>query len=441
MINMKNLKFLILGAVATGLISSSAMAAPNSDEVIKQDISNGISSLLQEHYNNGFLKEKAIINVQFIKSSKNDSAEPGNMARLIANECKISLAFENDGSSPQLATEESILNTTKFQNEKQKQIMREFIALHENFHCDFTNIENPIRIEGKSKDFNKKINFYLKDILTVPLKDVGQIAYIDTLNENFADIAATGLLIKKYGESNPDLLYVLNANKTQRHAKYFENDLDSHLTHIGLEKSLSKEVIDKFINAKDGTEFQDIALDVANKSVQQLMTQRKDLTEEMFSFKAYTMAVMSGFIKEVNYLLATEDQKNQYAIKHIWKSGISKGLTTKFAEQKINIEDIKKSKLKFNIPGVFDENTLDILEYVTKVTVSDDAHLAMIKDYKQFSNYTNEFKKHVYSQNKVNINNFDSKTKEQLAQKMLTLRNNFLESTNNHNNNNGWIIY
>lgn len=430
---MKNLKFLILGAAATGLLATSAMAA-NNEEIIKQNITSGLNKLVQEHHNNGFLKEKAALDIKFITPSKDGNADtPENMATLIANACKVTLVFDKDGNSPKLSSEESILKTTEFKNEKQKEIMREFIALHESFHCEFANIENPIKIEGKSSDFNKKINHYLKEMYTIPIAGVGQIGYIDNLNENFADIAATGLLIKKYGEDNPDLKYVLNANKTQRHAQYFDNDLSSHHTHIGLNKSLSKENIDKLKNAIDGEEFKEIALKIANKSIQQLMTQRKDLTDEMLSEKAFFMGMTVSLIRYMNYNLADDKQKKEYQLDTNWKDGITRGFHAQFTREILSVNTIKDSKLKFSIPGATGMEMLDIVSYATDLVQKPEVKPILIKECEQFNKYVKEFKSIVYKQNEQTIDAFDDKTKAEIGNKMLMLRTKFLESVNQNN--------
>lgn len=425
---MKKLNFLVLGALATGLLATSAIASEN-EEVLKQNITNGLNTLIHEHQDKGFFKEKSSLDIQFVNKSKEVTADtPQNMASLIANACKVTLVFDEHGHSPKLASEESILKTTEFQNDKQKEIMREFIALHETFHCEFINIESPIKVEGKSNDFNNKLNYYLKEMYTVPVEGFGQIAYIDNLNENFADIAATGLLIKKYGENNADLKYVLNANKTQRHAQYFETSLSSHFTHIGLEKSLSEENINKLKNSTNADEFKEIALELANKSVQQLMTQRKDLTEEMFSEKAFYMGATVSLLRYMNYSLADENQKNKFQIETNWKNGITRGFHAQFSRKVVDEDVLKNSKLEFSTPGVDNVKILELVDYATKLIKEPKNEKKIVSEYNQFSKYMTEFKRVVYSVNDKKIDSFDDKTKEEIANKMLILRNRFLDS-------------
>jgi hypothetical protein len=430
---MKSLKFLILGAAATGLLATSAMAA-NNEDTIKQNITSGLNKLVQEHHDSDFLKEKAALDIKFITPSKDENSnDPENMATLIANACKVILVFDKDGNSPKLSSEESILKTTEFKNEKQKEIMREFIALHESFHCEFTNIENPIKIAGKSAEFNKQINYYLKEMITVPIEGIGQIGYIDNLNENFADIAATGLLIKKYGEDNQDLKYVLNANKTQRHAQYFDNDLSSHLTHIGLNKSLDQENISKLKNTKNGEELKEVSLEIANKSIQQLMTQRKDLTEQMLSEKAFFMGVTVSLIRYMNYSLADDKQRNEYQLDTNWKDGITRGFHAQFSRNILSVDTIKDSKLKFTNPGSYGLDMLELVEYSTNLVQKPEIKPLLMKESEKFNNYVKEFKSIVYSQNEKTIDSFDDKTKEEIAKKMLMLRTRFLDSVGQNN--------
>lgn len=429
-------KFLILGAVAIGLISNSALAANNNNEEFKNTLAQIIHNLIQEQHNNGYLKEKASIKVKFIPSNKNTNYEmPENVTQIVANQCKIILAFDQNGYAPILSTEKSIIEVTEFKNEKQKEMMREFIILHESFHCEFANIENPIQIEGKSLDFNKKINYYLKEMNTIPIENIGHLGYIDTLAENFSDIAAIAILGKKYGQEDKDLQYVFNAIKVQRHAEYFNYSFDSHFTHIGVEKALNRDNLDKLINSQNGNELKDIVLELANKSVQQLMTQRKEMTDGMFSENAFNVGIMTSLMRYVNYHVATNKQKNMYTLDNDWKDHVTRGFNAQFARGILKPEEIKQLELDFFVPGVVNEKAKKTISLVNDLAKEPQVKQMMNDKFKDFSMYMKEFKSIIYKQNQDTVSKFDMDNKETVEKKILNLKTKFLNSVNESQNN------
>lgn len=453
---MKKSKFLSIGVaavLAAGLYSSntnaeSVLSNPvvyQVDEETKKNIIEGILNIIKEKKAAGFLKEESHLKVNIERDTKILDPETkeeklqkadlsDNHIKLIENVCKINLAFDNMGNSPKLGGNDEILNETNFTNSKQKQIMREFIALHESFHCEFSNIENPIVVEGKSSSFNEKINYYLKDMPTLPIEGFGQLGYIDTLNENFADIGATGLLLKKYGKDDIDLQFVLKANKTQRHATYLAGGIDNHFTHIGLKNSMEENMMDKMISTKNGEEYRKIVLGLANKSVQQLMAQRKDLTEEMFTDKALQMNFIASVIRFINYEVATSKERNTFALKSYWKNDTKKGIISELASTVLEGKNIKekfKKSLDFNDSSNMKER-FEMISYASELLENKNISYFLSRDIKNFPEYMKEFKEIVYQQNEPKINDFDNLQKGDVISKMLQLRNNFTQEVQKH---------
>ena len=433
---MNKSKFLLLGAVAFGLVSNFAIASNNNEDMLKKNLIKSINTLVQEQYDTGFLKEKAIIKLEIIKPLQNPNYEPPeNVTQIVSNQCQIVLAFDHNGYAPTLSQEKEIIEATSFKNEIQKEMMREFIILHENFHCEFANIENPIYLENKPKEFNEKINYYLKEMDTIPIEGLGQLGYIDTLAENFSDISAIALLIKKYGQENKDLQYVIKSIQIQRHAEYLTSSFDSHFTHIGIEKALSRDSLLKLINSNNGEEFKEIVLSISNKSVQKLMFQRKEMTERMFSENAFNTAIMTSFMKYINYNLANDKQKNIYSLDNNWKNGITRGFNAQFARSILSTEDIKQLDLSFYSPGAITSQVKKTISFVSDLVKEPEVQQLMNDKYKDFSIYMKEFKSTIYKQNQITINNFDGNNKEQVENKISTLKTKLSKTVNENKNN------
>lgn len=423
---MKKIKFLSLGAaalLATGLISSPVNAADQNVEQFHQDMTQHIQNVIKIQKDTGFLKESSEVVVKFELGE--------NRAQLYENVCRVNLSFDKDGNSPTLSEDVGIQDATKFMNPVQKEMMREFIALHESFHCEFSTISNPIHIEGKSYSFNEKVNYYLKDINTIPLPGFGKLGYMDTLDENFADVAATGVMLKKYGKDDPNLQFVLKATQTQRHVNYLTSETDNHFTHIALKEAIDGPSADKLINAKDGDEYRKIALEVANKSVQKLMAERKDLTEEMFTPTTLQMSILTRLTRTINYQLANAEQRKTFVNKTDWKEGIKNGLSTELAEAYLKGEDISQKKLAvadFSVISL-DENKMKLVAYASELMSEKSVNYFLNRDMQKFPEFMTEFKEAVYAQNNTKEIEFEKMDKGELVNKMLQLRSKFLQDT------------
>lgn len=431
-------KVLLLGAVATGIISNAVAATDPSEEVVRQEIQTGIHKIIKSQFDKGFLTEPAEIKINVVKREKvkdfltdteSDFADlSGNHFTMLANQCKISLSFDNAGGSPQLSTDQNILDVTKFQNERQKEIMRGFVSLHEHFHCEFATIESPIMMEGKSYFFNRKMNYYLKDIRTLDAGNLSVQGYIDTLNENYADLSATASLIKEYGAEDKDLQYVLKAVKAQRSEYYLNNNIDEHFTHKGMNRVLEPESIKKIVETNDPNEFKGLMLKMANKSVQEFFAQRKDLAEVLFSKRGLDVGMYANLVREINLQTATPQEREENNFTTMTKDNVSLGFGRKVVKELLEGEEEKLKKLRPTILGTA-KNTSKVLEFSADLLYEKSMGIMSSMDYNAYPSFATELKEAIYQQNINNVIAFDDKNQGEIISKIQTLRSNFLAET------------
>jgi len=251
------------------------------------------------------------------------------------------------------------------------------VALHEAFHCEFNKIKSPIKLEAKENDdvFNEKINYYFNEITNN--RKPHTIDYIESLNETFADIAATGILLKKYGVNNQDLQYVLKVLTVQRHASYFSVEKDNHFSHFGLNLLNNSQYKNELINEQDVDKFIDLSLKIANQSVQQLMVNRTDIESAMLNHNIVASSLLNNRVNNSN------------------SSEKSNGFNS-------------------------DTNRSTELEYEN-----------VKKDLKEILEHVKLFKSEIHKQNKVV--EFDASYKNNSIDKINELRKQFLESTKENN--------
>lgn len=182
--------------------------------------------------------------------------------------CDITLTHYQDGEIINIGTAWS-RHLTQQITDTQKEMYSQFIALHERVHCEFAkiNYENFISDNEivKNKDnFDKLNNFSIRGS-----------SYKSLLNENYADVGAIILLYKIYGKENKDLEIALNLIADMR-ATY---DVDiprtgvvKHLTYWSVNEMLKQENIDKAISVNNNKDFNELALDIANKGVSKSLT-------------------------------------------------------------------------------------------------------------------------------------------------------------------------
>lgn len=437
---MNKIKFLAIGAFALG-ISTQVLASDNKINTdIQYKIKQNIEQSLQLQFDNHILKEHSDITINIIPSldTLKKQAKPGtklpekinlteNNATLVNNVCKVALSFDDQGNVPALTEGEEILSVTQFKNENQKKIAQQFIALHEQFHCEFTTIENPIIIPNESDSFNKKINYLLKDQMSAAF--FKKVSYIDTLNENFADTSAALALVKQYGANDPDLNYVLKALTTQRHDAYFASDYDTHASHFSLEAALSQDNLEKLKNANDNSTFKELSLNIANYGVQQIMSHKPQVADVMTSIDTLKFSAFIDTMRLIRYESADEQTRQNLPLSP-WKKDIKNGFAFEIAKDMIQGEDFI-SKEFYRPDGIEGRHNADLYDYALKLTETKKMGFFNYLDWKSAEANLNQFKNDVVKNVAVNDLDFvNSKlAKEEIKNKVMSLRNNFLEST------------
>ena len=183
---------------------------------------------------------------------------------------------------------DDILKFTEAQNITQQQYQREFIALHEASHCEFSTIENPIRDSlNNSVEFTKQLNYEMKNRFTyieknAKGKNAKYYGYIMGLHETFADTLAAIGMIKSYNSNeslqqgqitNNDLNHVLQSVIAQREANYIErvgkNIIpDDHFSQESLKELLKPENLKKLSSLNTNDEIKEFALNLSNNGIQ-----------------------------------------------------------------------------------------------------------------------------------------------------------------------------
>lgn len=461
-------KFMLIGALTIGAISSVYAHGNHSHtsknyENAKTQVQNHLDNVqarvnqelkisLEENHSKNLLTQDAHIKIQIVPSAKTNkemlpklegvSSLDSNLDPSLSENhmmrkdgvCEISLTFDDYGNIPKLANEEGdILSVTALQNNTQRKMAQEFIALHEYYHCEFTTMENPILTPGKNSDFNKQINYAFKD--QVSAAALQKVSYIDTLNENFADTAAAMNLIMKYGLDNPDFKFVMDSIKTQRHAKYFQSEFDSHFTHFSLEQLLEPNNLEKLQQIKTQIDnnpspttyqqFSQFALEIANDGTNKIIVNNTKMAQSMLSVETIAYSVFKNLNTLLHFNSTSPEFRQTQTPHNLWAPGVSRGLTQTIAQNLMNNIDLS-DKHFFQKNGNIGPEGGELFSFLeeqinTKISKKDnndvDKSLKNIKIFQQDI------------LNRYQISNFDKKdnelTKEDSLKKVRELRASF----------------
>jgi hypothetical protein len=430
-------KFLLVGALA--FVSQSNALAQNNDNTQSvqqlETISTSINKIIDNQFEKGYLTERADVKINVVKPieyvqfdadpEKNKPEVKVETTDLSENHfhrkdgtCKIALSFDEKGGIPYLGLDDELKNITALKNENQKEYMRQFIALHEHFHCEFSNIQNPIQVKEKSWFFNNKINKTLKDITPV-ITGWGDnySSYMDTLNESFADVSAKMALIKQHGIENKDLMYVLKVVETQRHDNYLERSVDTHFTNFALEELKKPENLKRVQEVNGGSEFKNLALELANTGTEKLLLDKEDLATGMFSKDAYKNSLMIETMREIKLHLTTVGVVDTH-----WNKNLEIGYIQSIAKKVT--KDIDYSKIDKNM------NNSDLYDFAVKKILEFQGN-DVDQKYAQYKELTDEFMsavKEKHSDKTIKLNG-GIEFKQELASKIRDLRTKFMEET------------
>jgi len=429
---MKNkVKFMLIGAVMTGMFS---MAHAHEQKPISEtQIKESISSILQKQIDKGLFSEHSDISIQIKKTEKSSKNEESHLIEndleRVGNICKMRLTFDEKGNIPFLGKGDEIKIATQLKNERQKEIARQFVALHEQSHCEFSAIENPIKIKGESHEYEQKMGHYLKDLdaLYLGFGESTKLSYIKTINESYADVSAMVALIKEYGKDDKDLQYVLKSIGTQRHEAYLNVGAESHDTHVAIRKLLTSENLSKIDSINTQKEFRDFVLTIANDGVQTLLTQRPEFAKESLTKENLDISIVTHMMRIIKH----ETLDNKKGSPSVFKDGVENGLSFLLAKEilkdvdysKYNFDESKKVEGKINKEiYYFAVESFDKFEKTNQSQLKED-----------YNNFRKEMANFIEIINKNNANqviDFDNKTtKEEIVKKVNMLRNQFLESS------------
>lgn len=329
---------------------------------LQQKISSRLDKMLQEKREAKILTQQPDVKVNIIESSQtlrenNEISKEaglysasennlraqftfdGNSANIKNDACHINVTYDDKGNMvPLEEASDNLFQSIQFENQQQREMAQEFILLHESYHCEFAKVDNPIRISGKSEDFNQKLNYALKDQITaIPAQ---KVSYIDTLNETFADVGASLMMQMKYGKdeaTKKDFMFVMDVVKTERHSSYFQQTYDPHMTHFALDHVFDQENIERLekisqniktqpdlINAK---ELRDLSFDIANKGTLELAANNEKMREAMLSPDALTAGVIANTAAMVVQKDGPEDLKKDLVFHSGFASNVSSGLS------------------------------------------------------------------------------------------------------------------
>lgn len=195
-----------------------------------------------------------------------DSGESGDQAFFDSTgKCIIELNVSHNGEMEQLSKNNDLLIYTKFQNENQKEIYRQFIALHERMHCEFESLDLPIQLPQANPIENVQFSELIRAMNLTP--EAENINYRTLVNENFADVGAISLLKKIHDSKNPDLNFVIEAIKSQREETYtgtFGNKMIHHFTHFAIKDLLTSDNLNKLDTINTNYDFLDFVIKIAN---------------------------------------------------------------------------------------------------------------------------------------------------------------------------------
>lgn len=360
---MKNFgQFLLLGAFALtthfNALASQENVGLNGGNISLEKMQQEVNNIINKQFGKNYLTERASVDIKIIKSSSEDD---GNVAdfKMVNNDshfkrenqqCKVSLDYSENGDIPFLGETENIKDLFAENTEEEKRYLREFVALHEHFHCEFSGIKEPIKLSGASKELNERMNYHSKGIVSLINSNIKDkyASYIDTLNENFADISAAMALIKEYGSNNKELMKTLNRLSAERHDNYLNTKIDNHFTNFGLDQLLKPENIKRVQNIKTSEEFKNIALEFANIGAEKVLIEKKGFAESAFSYKAFRDSFEYEVRQEISQQLGDLKIKGKPIMEKMetnWKPNNHKNISTDLAlevTEEINFKNFRE---------------------------------------------------------------------------------------------------
>lgn len=422
-------KFLLVGAMAliysvTGNAAEftapiSKPTAEISDKQIGSAILKEVDSIVKKQLQKKYLTEEAHINLSLTKESPTihpiektfDENLTGNSFKREEGQCVVNLNFGIDGRAPFLGQDLELKVLSDLKNEEQKTIMRQFMALHEHYHCEFSNIKHPINF-----DYNPdKTNHAMIGLKKISMLD-SDSNYTDVVNENFAYVSAFMSLIKEYGSDSKNLIYVAESILAQRKEYYIQSTAGVHFTHFGLEKLLEKDTLEQVESINNPKDFKKLALKIANESAAKVFFNKSEMSQQTFTEEHFLLSVSF----EISRLLLIEKSSE-------YKLNLEDSLST---ENKNNLVSISANKI-LNSASKEDLADFDVFAVSKKIlNKHKDKIIDEINQFNEVITHAKEYvsktgmEKTLSEDNPVQANN-----KEQTLNQIAKLRASFVERT------------
>lgn len=404
-------KFILLASILfsySTLTPTLAAQAPSTSSTssidVKTQIKESINQALDKQIAIGTLTKKPHINISLIPSLKTIRVAnividknielPQNNAVINNNhnnnDCTINLVFDDEGNIPHLDEAAQSLHKLQLKNKNQIMLAQQFVALHESFHCEFRSINEPIVVQGKDRDFNKKINYLLKDEVTHAL--LNKIAYIDLLNENFADVAATLAMIKQYGVDNQDVNDVINTIILLRHIDYIRDEVDIHFSHFSMQDAFSKNTFSELSNINPNSfnsDFKNLALKISNNGTFKVISNKKALYNYVFTNNPIPTAIYLNVLQLV-IRGSIDSNVKEVVIINPWLNNVERGFSFVTADKIVQGENIL-SKGFYTPEGNTTAKYNQLHDYVAQLLKEKEPDLIYSSFYKSSQKLLKEF--------------------------------------------------
>ncbi len=317
-------------------------------QAVSQKFMGEISKIIDHQFGKGYLTERAKLNIQIeagpsvinpdgdvaTLSSQQDNLSNNQFYRL-GKQCVVDLQFDSDGNSPYIGTDQELKLLSAAKNEVQKRMLREYVALHEHYHCEFSGIQNPV-VFGQDLEKNSFMVKGMRDL--TPLGSAS--SYLDTVSENFSDVSAFMSLVKEYGADDPNLRYVLEVIHSQRKDNFLQSDMDVHFTHFSLEKLLQDDTLQKIESISTPEDFKKFAIELSNESAAKTFYEKNKMKKGITNDDLFYTSVMMEVAR-----LAIGDKTQEKGYEPLWQEGNGSNIITQTAQKLLQGVNVDHEKL------------------------------------------------------------------------------------------------
>ena len=349
-------KFLILGIFST---ASQATLASDIPDLHKNHFYNIAQKVLKV---NGFNSKKTSIN--FIVENNPKTNDTGAYINLLKQTCGIEIHLDEQFNAPYMGSDKNDVDfksISGIENENQKNLLTEFVVMHEISHCKLYSDIKPFRMDDKSvENFLNKYFQYGRG--ENPSKDA---SIYQLLQENFSDANAAIQLIRLNGASK-DVLTVLQKIQIMRaesEAANISGGIKSHMTSETLNQILKEDVIKQILEEKDDLKLSELASKIATTGT--MITLKKQSNNPLASFNADSILIGATnlfkviAVDDLNFKIPFE---NKFDVTSTMAYKIAKSTYDTFKPDLFNKPQINQDE----IPIIIQENKTKFSELINK---------------------------------------------------------------------------